>query len=106
MAFRIEEVVTNSFIRYVFGQENLVFDRKLSGKSQEILKLTFRGNPVLQFLTNFKSFLWLCHVQFSKMCLRSQDRHHSSQRIDFSALAPYISASAQDSKILNTIYIP
>ena len=32
MAFRVEELVKNSFIRYVFGQENLVFGRKLSGK--------------------------------------------------------------------------
>ena len=45
MAFRVEEVVKNSFIRYVFGQENLVFDRKLSGKSQEILEPILRGNP-------------------------------------------------------------
>ena len=45
MAFRVGEVVKNSFIRNVFGQENLVFDRKVSGKSQEILKLTLSGNP-------------------------------------------------------------
>ena len=29
--FRVEEVMKNSSIRYVFGQENLVFDRKKSG---------------------------------------------------------------------------
>ena len=52
MAFRVEEVVKNSFIRYVFGQENLVSDRKLSRKSQEILKLTLRGNPAQAFYGN------------------------------------------------------
>ena len=36
-----------SFIRYSFGQENSVFDRKLSRESQEILKMTWRGNPDL-----------------------------------------------------------
>ena len=46
MTFRAEGVAKNSFIRYVFGQETLVFDRKLSGKSQEILKLALRGNPL------------------------------------------------------------
>ena len=45
MVLRGEEIGKNSFIRYVFGQENLVFDRKLSGKSQEILKMTLHGNP-------------------------------------------------------------
>ena len=28
MAFRIEDVVENLFIKFVFGQENLVLDRK------------------------------------------------------------------------------
>ena len=50
MTFRVKEVLRNSFIRYVFGQENLVFDTKLSGKSQEILKLTLRGNPEISVI--------------------------------------------------------
>ena len=32
MALRVEVIVKNSFIRYSFGQEKSVFDRKLSGK--------------------------------------------------------------------------
>ena len=46
------------------------------------------------------------HIQFFNMWLKSQDRHRSSHDMDFSTLALYISASAQDIKILNTIYIP
>ena len=32
--------------------------------------------------------------------------HHSNQQMDFSTLALHISASAQDIKIMNTIYVP
>ena len=46
------------------------------------------------------------HIQLFNMCLRSQDRHYSSQGMEFSTLALHIFASAQDIKILNMIYIP
>ena len=35
-AFRVEEVVENSFTKYIFRQEILVFERKLSGKVRKI----------------------------------------------------------------------
>ena len=46
------------------------------------------------------------HVQFFSVQLKSQDKYHSSQRMGFSTSALHISVSAQDIKILNTIYIP
>ena len=54
VALMFEKTVKKSFIRYIFGQENLIFDRRLSGKSQEILKMTLCGNPTyvnLELLT-------------------------------------------------------
>ena len=45
-------------------------------------------------------------IQFFSTCLGRQDRQGSSQRMDFLALVLQISASAQDIKILNMIYIP
>ena len=43
----------------------------------------------------------LSRTEFFNMCVPQEQRHPSSQRMDFSALALHISLSAQDIKILN-----
>ena len=44
-------------------------------------------------------------IQFFNMCLRSQDRHCSIQRMEFSTLALHIFSSVLDIKILNMIHM-
>ena len=45
MAFRVEEVVKDSFVSCVFGQEKLVFLQEFVRKRSEILNMALRGNP-------------------------------------------------------------